>query len=62
MGAVLVGEGLAPLHKTEELNATVVKTCIRSFLNVLIHHRISAGRRGRRGKRLESNKFRFVSL
>lgn len=50
MGPVLVGEGLVPLHKPEELNATVVKTCIRSFLKVLIRHCISAGRRGRRRK------------
>lgn len=48
MGPVLVGEGLARLHKTEELDATVMKTGIRSFLNVLIHHCISARRRDRR--------------
>lgn len=50
MGPVLVEEGLAPLHKTEQLNATVTKTYIRSFLNVLIHHCIPARRRGRRRK------------
>lgn len=49
MDPVLVREGLALLHKTEMLNATAMKTCIRIFLYVLIHHCISARRRdGRR--------------
>lgn len=50
MCPVLVGEGLVPLHKTEDLNVAVMKIYIRSCISVLIHCCISARRRGRRRK------------